>query len=188
MSAASPARDPEARLHAAHHEALRIWLRLFTCTQLVERVVRARLREQFGTTLPRFDLMAQLERHPQGLRMGELSERLLVTGGNVTGITNQLVAERLVARHAIAGDRRAHAVRLTARGRRMFATMARAHEAWIIELLAALPPARTADLYALLGTLKRGLQARPTDSDVPVAVQGRASARPQRRRRRDAAG
>lgn len=91
--------------------------------------------------------------------MGELSERLLVTGGNVTGITNQLVAEGLVARRAIAGDRRAQAVRLTARGRRAFAAMARAHEAWIVELLGVLPAGRGADLYALLGTLKRGLRA-----------------------------
>ena len=82
--------DPESRIHDAHHDALRLWLRLFTCTQLIERVIRARLRRNFNTTLPRFDLMAQLERNPDGLKMSELSKRLLVTGGNVTGITDQL--------------------------------------------------------------------------------------------------
>src|SRR5512135_2946428 len=86
------ARDHESRLHDDHHESLRLWLRLLTCTLLIERRIRARLREDFGTTLPRFDLMAQLERNPAGLRMGELSQRLMVTGGNVTGITDQLVA------------------------------------------------------------------------------------------------
>jgi DNA-binding MarR family transcriptional regulator len=120
--------DMEARAHSEHPEALRLWLRLLTCTQLVEKQVRGALREQFDTTLPRFDLMAQLERVPEGLRMNELSRRLMVTGGNVTGITDQLVAEGLVERMEVAGDRRAYRVRLTARGRQSFHAMARAHE------------------------------------------------------------
>src|SRR2546425_12610836 len=110
--------DPESRVHDAHHDALRLWLRLFTCAQLIERTIRVRLRREFNTTLPRFDLMAQLQRNPGGLKMGELSKRLLVTGGNVTAITDLLVAEGLVERAAIAGDRRAFAGRLTAQGRR----------------------------------------------------------------------
>jgi DNA-binding MarR family transcriptional regulator len=85
--------DMEARAHSDHHDALRLWLRLLTCTQLVEKQVRSQLRERFDTTLPRFDLMAQLERAPEGLKMNELSRRMMVTGGNVTGITDQLVAE-----------------------------------------------------------------------------------------------
>jgi len=105
------AADPESRVHRAHHDALRVWLRLFTCTQLIERTIRTRLRNEFNTTLPRFDLMAQLQRHPGGLKMGELSKRLLVTGGNVTAITDLLVAEGLVERAPIAGDRRAFANR-----------------------------------------------------------------------------
>ena len=92
--------DPESRIHDDHHESLRLWLRLLTCTMLIERRIRAGLREAFATTLPRFDLMAQLERNPAGLKMGELSRRLMVTGGNVTAITDQLVAEGLVERRA----------------------------------------------------------------------------------------
>ena len=87
--------DMEARAHSEHPEALRLWLRLLTCTQLVEKELRGRLRGEFDTTLPRFDLMAQLERAPDGLKMNELSRRMMVTGGNVTGITDQLVAEGL---------------------------------------------------------------------------------------------
>ena len=90
--------DLEARGHSEHPEALRLWLRMLTCTQLIEKQVRSQLREQFDTTLPRFDLMAQLERKPDGLKMNELSRRMMVTGGNVTGITDQLVAEGLVER------------------------------------------------------------------------------------------
>ena len=107
--------DLEARAHAEHPEELRLWLRLLACTQLIEKQIRTDLREQFDTTLPRFDLMAQLERAPDGLRMNELSRRLMVTGGNVTGITDQLEAESLVVRLEVEGDRRALRVRLTAK-------------------------------------------------------------------------
>jgi DNA-binding MarR family transcriptional regulator len=168
-------RDPESRVHEAHHESLRLWLRLFTCTQMIERTIRARLRARFNTTLPRFDLMAQLERNPQGLRMGELSQRLMVTGGNVTGITDQLVRERLVERRAIPEDRRAYAVRLTARGKRQFDSMAAAHEAWVIELVAVLPAPERERLHASLGRLKRGLQRTQRDSPITTDKQVRLS-------------
>jgi DNA-binding MarR family transcriptional regulator len=125
---------------------------------MIERRVRAGLRERFAMTLPRFDLMAQLERHPQGLKMGELSRRLMVTGGNVTGLTNQLVDEGLVERQPIAGDRRAHAVRLTAKGKRAFDAMAVEHERWVIAMLAGFSASDRARLFALLGDLKRNLR------------------------------
>ena len=129
--------DLEARVHSTHPDALRLWLRLLTCTQLIEKRVRTGLRDEFNTTLPRFDLMAQLEREPQGLAMGELSRRMMVTGGNVTAIVAQLESEQLVQRQTHADDRRSSTVRLTPAGRRAFAAMARDHEAWIIELLCA---------------------------------------------------
>ena len=158
-----PAADPESRVHDAHHQTLRLWLRLLTCTLLVERRVRVRLRERFATTLPRFDLMAQLERNPDGLRMGELSRRLMVTGGNVTGITDQLASEGLVERQPIPGDRRAYAVRLTPAGREAFDAMAVAHEQWIEEMLGGLDEDERDRLYSLLGRLKTTLGARRRD-------------------------
>ncbi|MHB1123131.1 MAG: MarR family winged helix-turn-helix transcriptional regulator [Ramlibacter sp.] len=152
--------DLEARVHSEHPDALRLWLRLLTCTQLVEKDVRSRLRERFATTLPRFDLMAQLERAPQGLKMNELSTRMMVTGGNVTGITDQLVAEGLVDRLTVAGDRRACRVRLTSKGRRLFREMAHEHEAWIVEAFAALNQRELATLHRLLGKVKDHARSR----------------------------
>ena len=146
--------DMEARAHSEHPEALRLWLRLLTCTQLVEKQVRTRLRERFDTTLPRVDLMAQLERAPDGLKMNELSRRMMVTGGNVTGITDQLAAEGLVDRVDVAGDRRAYRVRLTAKGRKLFNDMARQHESWIVEAFAGLSDRDIAALHKLLGKVK----------------------------------
>lgn len=159
--------DLEARAHSEHAHELRLWLRLLTCSQLIEKRVRAGLREHFDTTLPRFDLMAQLERHPEGLKMKELSHRLMVTGGNVTGITDQLVAEGLVERTGVEGDRRAFRVRLTDRGRRAFTQMAEQHEHWIVEAFEGLSPRDLEHLYKLLGKVKQHqleLNQRLTDA------------------------
>jgi DNA-binding MarR family transcriptional regulator len=152
--------DMEARAHSEHPDALRLWLRLLTCTQLVEKRVRTQLRERFDTTLPRFDLMAQLERAPEGLKMNELSRRMMVTGGNVTGITDQLVAEGLVDRVDVEGDRRAYRVRLTAKGRKLFHDMAHQHESWIVDAFSGLTDKDVATLHKLLGKVKDHARSR----------------------------
>jgi len=146
--------DRETRATVDDHRALRLWLRLLTCSQLIEREVRRRLRERFATTLPRFDLLSQLERNPRGLKMGELSRLLMVTGGNVTGIVDQLVKEGLVERADDAADRRAWRVRLTRSGEKAFAEMAREHEAWVAGLLAGLTRKESDALMQLLARLK----------------------------------
>ena len=157
--------DLESRLTDDHHDALRLWLRLLTCTTMVERGIRRRLRERFGMTLARFDLMAQLERFPAGLRMGDLSRRLMVTGGNVTGLVAQLVDEGLVERSAVPHDRRAHLVRLTARGREVFGAMAIAHERWIIEMTEDLSAGDRDHLHGLLGKLKNAVRATDPEAN-----------------------
>lgn len=156
---ARPDTDMEVRAHADHHASLRLWLRLLSATTRIEDTIRQRMREQFGITLPRFDLMAQLEREPQGLSMGELSRRMMVTGGNVTSIVDQLEREQLVERQSQPGDRRAFAVHLTSAGREAFAGMAKAHESWVVELLSPLAVTEQEQLHQLLGILKTG---RPT--------------------------
>jgi len=149
--------DLESRLIDDHHQALKLWLRLLSCTNRIEAVVRNRLRSEFATTLPRFDLLAQLEREPAGLTMGELSQRLMVTGGNVTGITDQLEAEGLVRRAPHPGDRRAFAVQLTPAGRRQFRRMAATHEQWVVELFAGWSADEKTQVQDLLSVLKRHL-------------------------------
>ena len=151
--------DMEARAHSEHPEALRLWLRLLTCTQLIEKQVRSELRSQFATTLPRFDLMAQLERFPAGLKMNELSRRMMVTGGNVTGITDQLAAEGLVDRVDVEGDRRAYRVLLTAKGRKLFQEMAARHADWVVEAFSGLSDKEIAVLHKLLGKVKEHARA-----------------------------
>ncbi len=149
--------DLETRLTEDHHAALKLWLRMLSCTVMVESEIRNRLRSEFEITLPRFDLMAQLERHPDGLRMGELSKRMMVTGGNVTGITDQLEQEGLVERVIEAKDRRAYSVKLTNAGHKAFARMAQVHEAWVAELFSGLNAEQKNAMVDLLSKLKNSL-------------------------------
>jgi DNA-binding MarR family transcriptional regulator len=144
---------------------LKLWLRLLSCTVRVENTIRSRLRTTFGITLPRFDLMAQLERHPDGLRMGELSKRMMVTGGNVTGIADQLEREELILRVPDPQDGRAFMLRLTPRGRTAFAQMAAVHQGWVADLFGDVSPDDKARMIALLDTMKRQLNAQLSDKD-----------------------
>jgi DNA-binding MarR family transcriptional regulator len=149
--------DAETRVHDDHHVSLRLWLRLLSCTNQIESRVRQNLQSSFNTTLPRFDLMAQLERAAEGLKMSELSQRMMVTGGNVTGITDGLEKEGLVVREVDSSDRRVYRVKLTPEGERQFRRMAAEHERWVIDLLGPLSPRRKKHLMELLGELKEQL-------------------------------
>jgi DNA-binding MarR family transcriptional regulator len=162
-------RDAETRVaeRPAEHEAeLRLWLRLLTCTTLIEGEIRRRLRDGFDVTLPRFDLMAQLDKMPGGLTLGELSERMMVSNGNVTGLVERLVAQNLLDRRPSPSDRRVQRVSLTAEGRRTFRAMARAHEDWIAELFGDLEPAEIEALMQLLARTKASAR-RTVDAREP---------------------
>ncbi|MFC0351380.1 MarR family winged helix-turn-helix transcriptional regulator [Undibacterium danionis] len=151
--------DLETRLTQDHHQSLKLWLRMLSTTVMIENEIRNRLRAEFDITLPRFDLMAQLERHPDGLRMGELSKRMMVTGGNITGITDQLEQEGLVMRVTDKQDRRAYSVKLTPAGCKAFKTMASVHEAWVAELFSGLDAEQKSQMIGLLSSVKSDLSA-----------------------------
>ena len=161
----TPVLDLASRLTQEDNQSLKLWLRMLSCTVRIENEIRSRLRTSFGITLPRFDLMAQLERFPDGLRMGELSKRMMVTGGNITGITDQLEQEGLVQRVPDPKDRRAYAVKLTHAGRRAFAEMAVVHEAWIADMLKDISGADKAQLIALLSQMKSHLNGAEDQQD-----------------------
>ncbi len=154
------------------HASLRIWLRLLACSSLVEGEVRRRLRDEFECTLPRFDVLAQLDSASreavEGLTMSELSRRLMVTNGNLTALVERLVQEGVVSRSAAPADRRTQIVRLSVEGRRALNSMAPKHEAWINGMFSALDDEDRAILYALLGKLrgsiKESLDAEPAQA------------------------
>jgi DNA-binding MarR family transcriptional regulator len=137
-----------------HKDELRLWLRLFTCKEVIEGEVRRRLRDTFDVTLPRFDLMAQLYRAPKPMTLGELSQRMMVSNGNVTGLVDRLVEQGLLSRRPSPRDRRAQLVSLTAEGRRFFRAMARANGDWIADMLADLSSDEIDALMRLLAKTK----------------------------------
>ena len=144
----------EARAGHDDHAVLKLWLRMLASTTQIEAEIRKRLRERFDITLARFDYMAQLYRYKDGLKMRVLSRYLMVTGGNVTGLTDELEREGVVSRTASPDDRRAWIVSLTPKGRRSFEAMAQAHERWILELLGGLDERTVQQLYTQLGALR----------------------------------
>jgi DNA-binding MarR family transcriptional regulator len=137
-----------------HRDELRLWLRLLTCTTLIEGEVRRRLRDRFGVTLPRFDLMAQLDRAPDGMTLSDLSRRMMVSNGNLTGLVERLVGSGHLDRRTSDSDRRAQVIRLTELGRAEFRAMAAEHEAWIAAIFQDLSRRDQEDLMRLLAKTK----------------------------------
>ena len=140
----------------ADKQKLRLWIRLLRASRAIEVELRERLRVAFGVTLPKFDVMAALDRKRVGMTMTELSRFLMVSNGNVTGIIDRLASEGMVVRLGHEGDRRATFVRLTPKGTQQFQAMAKAHETWVNEILAGFSRSDTATMIGLLSNLGRG--------------------------------
>ena len=144
----------------AHKDELRLWLRLLTCTNLIEVGNSENgWRSNFDTTLPRFDLLAQLDRAPQGMTLGDLSRRMMVTNGNITGLVERLVQSGHLKRFSLPNDRRVQIVKLTPKGQANFSRIASAHEEWIAEFFARLSPKDIDGLIQTLGKLKDSVKA-----------------------------
>ena len=155
--------DHETRVLESDHHSLKLWLRLLTCSSLIEKKLRDELRLSFDITLPRFDFLAQLERAPNGLTMGELSKRMMVSGGNISGIAAQLVSEGLINRSPVPNNRRTYMVSLTEKGRDKFKAIARAHEHWVVQMLGQLNQDDVKQLMTLLRKVKDTLRPDAVD-------------------------
>lgn len=139
-------------------QRLRLWLKLLKASNLIEEELRRRMRAELNTTLPRFDVMSALSRAPEGLKMTEISRRLRVSNGNITGIVDKLAAEGIALRVAVPGDRRANLVRLTPKGQALFAEHARRHEDWVDGILGGLDAGGAADMMRRLDHLSETLE------------------------------
>jgi DNA-binding MarR family transcriptional regulator len=155
MNVAGKKRDAAAA-RPLSKQRLRLWIRLLRAARGIEVELRERLRKEFSITLPQFDVMAALARNENGMNMTELSRLLMVSNGNVTGIIDRLAADKLVLRQAPASDRRSYIVRLTPKGAAQFAVVAKAHEAWVDELLSGFDAAQADELIRQLGELAKG--------------------------------
>lgn len=157
----TPAPKFRDKLGGAPHTklSLRLWLRLLSCSMIIEKRIRARLDEDFGTTLPRFDVLATLERHPEGLTMGQVSEYIMVSNGNVTAVVNRLLKDGWLQRTTDKSDRRIATVRLTRKGRLAFMKMATAHEQWIDHMFQGLSDQRIEELISTLGEMRLSIES-----------------------------
>jgi DNA-binding MarR family transcriptional regulator len=143
---------------AEYRAQTRVWLRLLACTTLIEGELRRRFRDEFDFTMPRFDVLAQLDREPSGLVLGELPKRLMVSAGNLTPIVDRLVADGYITRTPSNLDRRVQIVCMTVEGRKTFRRMAKSHGAWLAELLADFPADRFDGLIGELDELKSAVR------------------------------
>lgn len=153
--------DAETKIADApgdHHDQLRLWLRLFSVTRLMENEVRRRLQTDFDFTFPRFDILSQIYRMPDGLILGELSQRLMVSPGNITSVIKRLMDDGLIVRTQNPDDRRENIIQMTPLGRTKFVEMAAANEQWIRNLMADLAPADVKSLLALLQKTKTSVR------------------------------
>jgi len=158
--------DAETKVYEApadHSDELRLWLRLLTCTTLMETEIRRRLRDSFDTTLPRFDLLAQLEKSENGLVLGDLSRRMMVSAGNLTALVERMVASGHVSRTPLPSDRRVQIIALTEFGRNEFRKMADEHAEWISELFGSMSAEECSDLTKRLGVLKKSILSSLVD-------------------------
>jgi len=164
-----PSKDFETRGTSIDHQDLRLWLRMMAVHKLITNEVRRRLRVSFDMNLSRFDLMAQLDSTKTGMRMGEISSRLMVTTGNITGLTDELEADGLVERTVDPTSRRAFLVRLTPKGRKAFRAAARANEGWITEFFSVLSAKDKKLIFDLLGMQKSFVLTRVQRTSKPAA-------------------
>jgi DNA-binding MarR family transcriptional regulator len=168
LDPATPPVDLEIIVHGAREgqkPQLRLWLRMLSITKMISQEIRRRLRVEFQATLPQFDLMSQLYRERDGLRLGELSRRTMVTNGNITGLADRLEADGLIIRENLDGDRRVTVAKLTKQGRETFAGMAKAHEGWLRELMGDVDDDTLAAVLNQLATVKRSASRRLVETD-----------------------
>ncbi len=153
-----PTTQAPSRVPSRGTESVRLWLRLLGCENTIEQALRVRLRAAFGVTLPQFDALAELERAGRPLTMSGLSQELMVSNGNITGVVDRLVRDGYVQRLPSPDDRRVQFIALTDAGRARFDEMARRHEAWVAEMLAGLSSREMEQLTRLLKKAQRSIE------------------------------
>ncbi|TPQ49679.1 MarR family transcriptional regulator [Prosthecomicrobium hirschii] len=158
-SGPAPTAASDGRPVGTPHDELRVWLRLLGASNRIESILSSRITKEFGISLARFDLLAQLERAPDGLTMTDASRRMMVTNGAITSLVDRLVEEGFVTRETRAEDRRTTVIRLTAEGRARFLAMAASHEEWVVGLIGGLEPQARNELSRGLSALRRHLDA-----------------------------
>ena len=151
---AAPRLDDTA-YDVAPRDDIRTWLRLVKAVLPMEREVNRMFQHEFGQSLPRFDVLSQLERsRPGGHAVGVLADLLIASAGNITRLISRMEDEGLVHRTMADGDRRRQIVVITNKGLDLYRTMEDRHTRWCVERMAGLSADEKADLQRLLIKLR----------------------------------
>jgi DNA-binding MarR family transcriptional regulator len=147
-------------------DTVRLSIHLLSTSRLIEREVDAMMRARFDSTIARFDFLSALDRHG-ALTLGEVSQYLLVSNGNVTQLRTRLAEDGLIETEADENDRRVQRVRLTGRGESVFRQMAKAHAARVDSLLSEMTRTDKQALMRLLDGAKASLRRKLTRGAAP---------------------
>jgi DNA-binding MarR family transcriptional regulator len=164
----APAGAPPARGASASsiQSDVSLWVRLLESHNLMLAEIRRRLSDE--ATLPRFDLLANLESE-DGQTLAALSRRMLVTAGNLTGLVDRAERDGVVQRRADPRDRRLSRVFLTPKGRALIQQLLPSHAVHVGDLVSGLDAAERRELRRLLGKLRDSLASKldPTSKEAP---------------------
>jgi uncharacterized protein (TIGR02444 family) len=151
--------DKPADLRTEHH----LWVKLNTCATFIERELERYFQKEFNFTPPRFEALAQLEKAPDGLALGELSRLMEVTPASITAIIRRLVKVGYVERKTHGTDRRIQIVVLTNTGKNAFRRMATRYGVWLDTLFECCGPTKMVELIERLDCLKSDLESAGFD-------------------------
>jgi len=140
----------------------RAWMSLVRCFSSIESILMRFFAKNYNSSLPRYDVLTALAMHPDGWTMGELSELLMVSKGNVTGVIRRLEEDELVIKKTSSVDRRVQSVRISAQGRRLWDKMHADYDAIISSLMKG---QSVSDLDALVRVLDQARDA--VESNAP---------------------
>ncbi len=139
----------------SEERALRVWISLARCYATFSRVVGGKISE-YGLTTAQFGVLEALH-HLGPLSLGDLADKLLVTGGNVTYVMDRLEEQGLVRRERSSEDRRVVIGHLTPEGRRLISEVFPGHASFVEGLCRHLERGEREELRRLLKKLGKGV-------------------------------
>ncbi len=139
--------------------SLRLWITLARCYGTFARAVSVRIAE-YGLTTPQFGVLEALH-HLGPLTLGDLAQKLLVTGGNITYVMDRLEEQELVVRDRWGEDRRIIWGRLTPKGRELMQEIFGEHVEFVHSLVQPLELEERKELRNLLRKLGHAIAEGP---------------------------
>ncbi|MEX0856040.1 MAG: MarR family transcriptional regulator [Gemmatimonadota bacterium] len=121
--------------------------------------------KEHGVTIPQFGVLEALF-HLGPLSLGDLADKLLVTGGNITYVMDRLEAQGFVVRERDPEDRRVVQARLTEAGCQIVGAAFPKYANFVLARVSLLEPEERCELRRLLKKLGKGLAAEEEEGEL----------------------